>query len=52
MSRKVQVLWDGRWLPIIVTKTNYSHTMRKGSFGGIGFSFRMARQRDNGMITL
>lgn len=52
MSRKVQVLWDGRWLPIIVTKTNYSHTMRKGSFGGVGFSFRMARQRDNGMITL
>ena len=52
MSRKVQVLWDGRWLPIIITKTNYSHTMRKGSFGGVGFSFRMARQRDNGMITI
>ena len=51
MSRKVYVLWEGQWLPIIITKTNYTHTLRRGTFGHVGFSFRMARQRDNGILT-
>lgn len=51
MSRRVEVLWNGLWFPVIITKPNYTQTLRKGSFGIVGFTFRMARQRDNGTIT-
>lgn len=50
MSRKVSVLWDGIWLPVIITKPNYNHTLRSSALFSVAFTFRMARQRDNGMI--
>ncbi len=51
MSRRVEVLWNGRWLPVIISKPNYSQTLRRVTFGNVNFTFRMARTRDNGVIT-
>lgn len=42
VSRKVEVLWNGQWLPVIVSKANYQQTFRKATFDHVTFSFKLA----------
>ena len=51
-SRKAEVLHTGRWIPILVQKPSYTQELRQSSYGEIQFNFKMARQRDNGVISL
>jgi len=51
MSRKVDILYEGEWRPILIKKTNYTHTLQKGEYSAIEFTFTMADPMDNGLIT-
>lgn len=51
MSRKVDIFYNGEWKPILIKKTNYTHTIDKGEYSAIEFTFTMADPKDNGIIT-
>ena len=44
-SRKAEVLMHGQWLPILITKTNYTQVMRSMGRNRVEISFKMADPR-------
>lgn len=47
MSRQVEMLYNGEWLPIIINKHNYQQAFRKSSLDNVTFTFKLARERDS-----
>lgn len=46
MSRKVEVYFNNQWLPVIITKANYSEIFRKATLDGVSFNFKLANNQD------
>ena len=49
-TREAEILIDGDWYPIIVSKQNYEREFRKDRLKAVEFSFRFADPDQNGLI--
>lgn len=49
-TREAEILIDGEWYPIIVSKQNYEREFRKDRLKAVEFSFRFADPDQNGLI--
>lgn len=49
-TREAQVLIDGVWYPIIISKQNYEREFRKNQLRSVEFSFRFADPDQNGLL--
>lgn len=49
-AREVEVLVDGAWLPIVITKQKLERDFRRSVLAQVEFSFRMADAAQNGLI--
>lgn len=49
-AREVEVLVDGAWLPIVITKQKLERDFRRSALATVEFSFRMADAAQNGLI--
>lgn len=52
MSQEVEILSDGAWYKIVVSKQNYERTFRRSILKAVEFSFKMADLDDNGIIEI
>lgn len=49
-TREAEILIDGEWYPIVVSKQNYEREFRKDRLKAVEFSFRFADPDQNGLI--
>lgn len=49
-TREAQILIDGVWYPIIISKQNYEREFRKNQLKSVEFSFRFADPDQNGLL--
>jgi len=51
-AQEVQILMEGIWYPIIITKQNYEREFRKSNLKAVEFSFKMADDEQNNLMEL
>lgn len=49
-AQEIEILVDGGWYPIVVTKQNYEREFRRSVLKAVEFSFKMANPDQNGLI--
>lgn len=49
-AQEADILVDGEWLPILITKQKYERELRRSVLKAVEFSFRMADPEQNNLI--
>lgn len=51
-AQEVEILVDGEWLPIVITKQKFERSFRRSVLKAVEFSFTMANPEQNNLIGL
>ena len=51
-AQEVEILVDGEWLPIVITKQKFERSFRRSVLKAVEFSFTMANSEQNNLIGL
>ena len=49
-AQEADILVDGEWLPILITKQKYERELRRSVLKAVEFTFRMADPKQNNLI--